>query len=43
MGDKIGAAVAIDPKTGRILAMVSIPSYDPNKLAATAVRSKQKA
>jgi len=25
-----GAAVAIDPKTGEILAMVSLPSYDPN-------------
>lgn len=25
-----GAAVAIDPKTGEILAMVSFPSYDPN-------------
>ncbi len=28
-----GAAVAIEVKTGRILAMVSTPSYDPNKLA----------
>lgn len=26
-GDKIGAAVAIDPRTGEILAMVSRPSY----------------
>ena len=25
-----GAAIAIDPKTGEILAMVSLPSYDPN-------------
>jgi len=25
-----GAAVAIDPKTGEILAMVSLPAYDPN-------------
>jgi len=25
-----GAAVAIDPTTGEILAMVSLPSYDPN-------------
>lgn len=25
-----GAAVAIDPKTGEILAMVSLPSFDPN-------------
>lgn len=29
-GDHDGAAVAIDPKTGGILAMVSLPSYDPN-------------
>jgi peptidoglycan glycosyltransferase len=28
-----GAAVAIEPKTGRILAMTSTPSYDPNQLA----------
>jgi peptidoglycan glycosyltransferase len=33
LGDYIGAAVAIDPKTGAILAMVSKPSYDPNTLA----------
>src|SRR5689334_16952683 len=30
---KPGAAVAIDPKTGAILAMASYPSYDPNGLA----------
>ncbi|WP_182378567.1 penicillin-binding protein 2 [Nocardioides sp. WS12] len=29
-----GAVVAIEPKTGRILAMVSFPSYDPNRLAS---------
>lgn len=29
-----GAAVAIEPSTGRILAMVSTPSYDPNQLAS---------
>lgn len=28
-----GSVVAIEPKTGRILAMVSLPSYDPNELA----------
>ncbi|GLW33980.1 peptidoglycan D,D-transpeptidase FtsI family protein [Actinoplanes regularis] len=27
-----GAAVAIDPRTGAIQALVSMPSYDPNKL-----------
>jgi penicillin-binding protein A len=34
LGDYTGAAVAIDPKTGAILAMVSKPSYDPNPLAS---------
>lgn len=29
-GDKRGALVAIDPKTGEILTYVSQPSYDPN-------------
>ncbi len=29
-GDYQGAAIAIDPRTGEILAMVSLPSYDPN-------------
>lgn len=32
LGDKRGAVVAINPKTGEILAMVSKPSYDPNNL-----------
>lgn len=32
LGGKKGGAVAIDPKTGKILAMVSTPSYDPSSL-----------
>ncbi|KXI16885.1 MULTISPECIES: penicillin-binding protein 2 [Gardnerella] len=31
--DKDGALVAIEPKTGKIRAMVSTPSYDPSNLA----------
>jgi peptidoglycan glycosyltransferase len=29
-----GAVVALEPSTGKILAMVSTPSYDPNQLAS---------
>ncbi|MGN6327083.1 peptidoglycan D,D-transpeptidase FtsI family protein [Pseudolysinimonas sp.] len=34
LGDYQGAVVALDPKTGAILAMVSKPDYDPNQLAS---------
>ncbi|MGC0252565.1 peptidoglycan D,D-transpeptidase FtsI family protein [Pseudactinotalea sp. Z1748] len=33
LGDQQGAVVALDPRTGAILAMVSTPSFDPNDLA----------
>jgi peptidoglycan glycosyltransferase len=33
LGPRRGSVVAIDPKTGAILAMWSFPSYDPNPLA----------
>src|SRR5690606_20209661 len=33
LGDLTGAIVAIEPATGRILAMVSKPTFDPNPLA----------
>ncbi|AWZ05866.1 MULTISPECIES: penicillin-binding transpeptidase domain-containing protein [unclassified Streptomyces] len=33
LGTKKGAAVAIDPRTGAILALVSTPSYDPTSFA----------
>ncbi|MFG3290322.1 peptidoglycan D,D-transpeptidase FtsI family protein [Streptomyces sp. NPDC048179] len=32
LGGNKGAAVAMDPKTGKILAVVSTPSYDPSSL-----------
>ncbi|PZG44211.1 peptidoglycan glycosyltransferase [Spongiactinospora gelatinilytica] len=32
---KRGAVVAIAPKTGAILTMVSVPTYDPNELSGT--------
>jgi peptidoglycan glycosyltransferase len=34
MQGRKGAAVALDPETGKILAMVSTPSFDPNDLAS---------
>jgi penicillin-binding protein A len=33
LGNQRGAVVAIDPKTGKVLAMVSKPSFDPNAIA----------
>ena len=35
MENKIGAIVAIDPKTGGVLAMVSSPTYKPNLLSGS--------
>ncbi|MGY0023092.1 peptidoglycan D,D-transpeptidase FtsI family protein [Streptomyces sp. YJ-C3] len=35
LGDKKGAAVAIDPKTGKILGMVSTPSYDASEISGS--------
>lgn len=38
-----GAAVAIDPRTGAIQAMVSMPSFDPNPLASHDSKAAQAA
>ncbi|MBA2443845.1 MAG: penicillin-binding protein 2 [Nocardioidaceae bacterium] len=41
-GETRGAAVALDPETGAILAMVSTPTYDPNRLATHDFSDAQK-
>ena len=39
LGDREGAVIAMDPRNGEILAMVSHPSYDPNDFAVRITRS----
>ena len=41
--DKNGALIAVDPKTGRILAMVSRPSFDPSVFARNITPEEWKA
>ncbi|MET8577637.1 penicillin-binding transpeptidase domain-containing protein [Streptomyces sp. NPDC005012] len=38
---KKGAVVALDPATGKILALVSAPSYDPSKFAGTSDKDSE--
>nr|WP_202513882.1 MULTISPECIES: penicillin-binding transpeptidase domain-containing protein [unclassified Streptomyces] len=35
LGNRRGAVAAVEPATGRILALVSTPSYDPGRLSGT--------
>ena len=41
LGNKVGAVVAIEPSTGNILAMVSTPGFDANKLSVHSGNSAQ--
>lgn len=43
LGNKTGAVVALDPKTGKVLAMISRPTYDPNPLASHDLGVEEKA
>src|SRR5262249_58804352 len=40
LGEKNGAVVAMDPRTGEILAMVSRPTFDPNDFAVRIKRDE---
>ncbi|AZK95228.1 MULTISPECIES: penicillin-binding transpeptidase domain-containing protein [Streptomyces] len=41
LGSKKGAVAAIDPKTGKILALASTPSYDPGAFAGSATADEK--
>ena len=41
--DKVGTAVALDPKTGEILALVSAPAFDPNVFSRRVSRAEWEA
>ena len=43
LGNRKGAVVALDPKTGAVLALYSSPSYDPNPLADLSTDASQQA
>ncbi|WP_416977889.1 peptidoglycan D,D-transpeptidase FtsI family protein [Streptomyces sp. T028] len=41
LGNKKGAVAAIEPSTGKILALVSTPSYDPSKFAGASDKDQE--
>lgn len=41
LGNQVGAVVAIDPRDGSVLSLVSQPSYDPNGLASHDPKAEQ--
>ncbi len=43
LGNQKGAVVALDPKTGAVLAMVTSPSYDPNDIASHDIKAADEA
>ena len=43
LGTQKGAVVALDPKTGAVLAMVTSPGYDPNEVASHDIEAANKA
>ena len=43
MGDRDGAVIALDPRTGEVLAMVSRPTFDPNEFAVRIHRKEWEA
>lgn len=43
LGNRVGAVVALDPRSGAILAMYGSPSFDPNPLAAHSSATEHRA
>lgn len=43
MNDRAGAAIAMDPRTGEVLAIVSSPAYDPNDFSRRLTRKEWQA